>query len=263
MKRVAIIGCSHSDYHCLTDFHKTTGHWVKRCLEKFPNIEFHNYAVSGHSNLYIDMALRYILLYEKYDLIIVQTTAFNRWMMPTGFNGKETVFFDDDNLHRVWHKKHYIKQYKNYYKHMLKLPRIQNRGTHYPTAQSMKEFSVTYVDSEGCSYNASKEWPNEKLNTAEDKVFNLATFFSTMLIKNLEILSNQHPIYYWHFSGWEHMHYTNIGREDTIKECLTSHRDDWKSWVDDTWHLTEEANTYFFNEYLMKSNLGKKLIDLS
>jgi hypothetical protein len=85
MKKVAVIGCSHSD-DC-GNFQGRGYVWPLLMAKEYPHIQFDNYSKIGHGHLYFDMVLKHIISSNiHYDKIILQLTGDQRWFNPVASN---------------------------------------------------------------------------------------------------------------------------------------------------------------------------------
>lgn len=86
MKRVAVIGCSHSSYDQVVHGPSSDGKdWVHHFSTLADNYEFHSFACEGHGPLYYDYVLKEIAAkYDPkyFDTLIVQYTVGGRWIYP-------------------------------------------------------------------------------------------------------------------------------------------------------------------------------------
>lgn len=77
MKRIAVIGCSQSE------FAQASGRpWSVYMAEEF-NVHVDNWALSGKGHLWFDLVLKHIIINKiHYDAIIVQFASLGRWFIP-------------------------------------------------------------------------------------------------------------------------------------------------------------------------------------
>lgn len=219
-KRVAIIGCSHSDIADVDHIN-----WTTMLANKHPDIMFDNYAASGHGHLYMDIVLKHILYQSliDYDLIIVQTTGSNRWSIPLPATRRTTV---------PWIRK---KVSENLVKVIMDSPRYNITG-----ANSHTMFD-TLKPLGGSLYQDGHVIPKHKTHQYEPGDQTMALYFSQLFILQLRKLSNHIPIVYFGMQGG----YCgdNIGLEKTLHQIIKEDRSEegLANLLDDTLHFTEEG----------------------
>jgi hypothetical protein len=86
MKKVAVIGCSHTSYDQVAWGPSKDGKdWVHHFSTLLPDVEFHSFAAEGHGPLYYDYVLKDIALRyppKYFDTLIIQYTVGGRWIFP-------------------------------------------------------------------------------------------------------------------------------------------------------------------------------------
>jgi len=284
MKRIAVIGCSHSD----ADYHDRIT-WSEVLAKQFPNLQFDNYAQGGHGHLHMNMVLNYCLyVADPYDLIIVGCSGISRWEVGVegSFSGDMNTSY---NTKPFIQAKQIIKQNLFMDKQMKtsnlckKLPNWPRLQQWYPFTEdqidNINEFNL--VDQNGDLLVAYTDNIREIQGENNPKVKNFrkritkgltheyinhtAKVFSWLFRCQLDTLSHQYPIYW--FSTFQKMgnnigypqHTTAFGHMGEILGADVL----FDQYMDDTRHLNEEGHKYFVDNYIMPSELGKKIVDLS
>jgi len=262
MKRVAIIGCSHSDYLDNSKIDVNFGLWIPMLCERFPNIEFHNFSQGGHGHLYQDMVMKYLrFATSPYDMYIVQLTGMSRWMVP--IKGTST-WWDQADMQGAFTTDR--RNIKNYIKYSWLPPRLCNVGVELPRYNDLQEVYPQHMNQ---GKNTKIHLDLKELENDTGSFRNMAVFHSYLFLKELQFMDNgSMPIFYFTPRTYNHWEEERISDNNLnlksfnkwIKEKYNKKIDDY---LDETFHLTLEGNRILFEEYLMPSKLGKKLIDLS
>jgi len=88
MKKVAVIGCSQSEFD-----HASGRPWSIYMAEEF-DVHVDNWALRGKGFLWYDFVLKHIIANQiHYDAIIIQETAKGRWFIPVDY--KQRLNFDE------------------------------------------------------------------------------------------------------------------------------------------------------------------------
>ena len=262
MKRVAIIGCSHSDYSLRPH------NWVRFCAQDFPDLHFDVYALGGHGHIYMDIVLKDI--WDTYDHYIVQLTQPTRWML--GFQGELStpayIRYDTDRPN--------ISDWK------FNIPRVAMLGSsqlnnqkalseYYPDWQ----FHLTHKEQThgGTWYNdVPGDDSTRVILKFQNNINPLAYHFSRAFARNLRTYGNR--ISYFNH-GTRHLnqrmakvdHWKDSdGNTNNINQSLdvfthleTNHYDDFLSYIDETNHLNLAGSECLWNSYLLPSTLGERL----
>lgn len=222
IKKVAIIGCSHSDIH--SNDHEN---WTTFLARRYSNINFHNYASSGHGHVFHDLVLKHVMYEEEYDKIIVQLTGDNRWSIPLPH---------DINLDDKW----IIEQHGscgNMYKHRLKFARYNTTSFNSTCDQdllqklkTLKEYNRGSLSVNGFNLPEAKEWQYTP------GVHTMAQYYSKLFVKSLDRL----PVVYFSFHNDMG---NNIGLPGTITSIFGER---WGELglverLDDTLHCTNKG----------------------
>lgn len=283
MKRVAVIGCSHSD----ADYHDRVT-WSECLAKQFPNIQFDNYAQGGHGHLHMNMVLNYCLyIADPYDLIIVQCSGLTRWEVGVegSFTGEINKTYNTETFSK---SKQSLKQNLFNDKHM-KTSNLCKKLPNWPRLQQwtpfvedqindINEFNqfdpannllIAYRDNirelQGEDNPKTINYLKRISQESSHYINHTAKVFSWLFRCQLENLSYHHPIYW--FSTFNEMG-NNLGYPQ--KENSFSHLGRIlgadvliDQYMDETFHLNEKGHKYFVDNYIMPSELGKKIVDLS
>ena len=296
MKRVAIIGCSHSDSDYID---RTT--WSEWLALDFPNIQFDNYAVGGHSHVYMSTVLNFCLyIAEPYDAVIVQCSGLSRWEVGVlgTFRGIINTAYNKQTYAEakaVFREQMFIDVKRrgpfpsppNFTKKLPTWPRLQQwtpfkpdvvdaENTKAPVQFNQKsrtgEHLRVYRDSELEEYGPNtlrhKKALKQIQSSEEDGIMATmysAKIFSLMFRAQLENLAMTNPVYW--FSTFNMMG-NNLGypqKENAFAWCGERLGADvlYDEYMDDTLHLNHKGHRWFVDNYIMPSELGKKIIDLS
>jgi hypothetical protein len=234
MKRIAVIGCSHSNHHSCDDI------WAIQ-IARNHNVHVDNYAVSGHGAVYFDFVLKYIVANKlEYDCVIVQHTGISRWSMPLeGFssNRKMVAFPVSEN---------YIQMSYDIARANMAIPLM------FDTAAKLQEVSSLYNNLGTVLKSQHAEY---QIN--DDGTFkNFATEYFDLFSSTLELYDNYFNHFY-HFS-FSNTSAGNLGNTNFIS-WLEQSRGDIMKYYDETRHLTSEGNTILYKEYIMNSPVGDYL----
>ena len=266
MKKVAIFGCSHSDWrgqyynpivtdksHTSKFVEQTQGIWVKSMAKRFPDIKFYNFSKGGMGQLWNQMMYIYAdkMMDVDFDLYIFQFSGWNRWYLP--IENKFTLFdlFREhemlENLIRMEIKSDFA---------ILHMDSV--------TRKNLENSDITHSFPKG-------KIPENGNGNGSNAILQAATVLSYIHEE-----SQRKPIYYFNYNNvtkkttnqWMSKYnipFNNIGLENGVREWFIDTRgmDGYAKLTDDSMHLTQEGNEIRFNEYIMNCNLGKKLLDLS
>lgn len=84
MKRIAVIGCSFSDYYQDKNLPEPVKTWSEWMADDNPDVHVDNYACSGHSLAYVEFVLKYIRKYRNdYHAVMFNIPPLPRSWMPT------------------------------------------------------------------------------------------------------------------------------------------------------------------------------------
>lgn len=261
MKRVAIIGCSHSDY----DLRPHS--WVKFCAQDFPHLHFDVFAQGGHGHLYMDLVLKDI--WDTFDHYIVQLTQPTRWML--GFQGDLStpafIRYDTDVPN--------ISDWK------FNQPRVAMPGSSTLTNPEIaKNYGKVFdsfksVTHGGTFYNYTPGDDSTKITVDfKNNIHPLAYHFSRVFVKNLAMYGDRIS-YFNHGSigleqvtkvdHWEKSESVtnNIGVQESVFEYLEkNYYDKFLNYIDETNHLNLTGSQVLWQEYLKPSSLGERLSKL-
>jgi hypothetical protein len=254
-KRVAIIGCSHSDWQQSEQVPNKVG-WVEQLAINFPHVEFHSFAKMGHGALWYDFVLKHLIdKYEDYfDSVIVQLTAKGRWIFPLRHTAYDEKWLTENRL-------------PNYKIHSLKSNRIamtqygsfecalSEDPYFFRQTEKVKPIIDCYTSTiDNNSYdNFSIQYENlfentlMKLYSNHFKKFFYFTFFNEYKINNTEFniaqmgnIGHNKPFVQWAIERY--------GEKKTVIDIF-----------DNSWHTSKIGEDIFFKEYIMTSNIGKYL----
>lgn len=256
-KRVAIIGCSHSDSQQGDQTPDKIG-WAEQLAISFPSIEFHSFARMGHGALWYDFVLKHLVdKYEDYfDCIIVQLTAKGRWIFPLRHPTYDNKWVVSDRL-------------SNYKIHSLKSNRIAmtqygsfecatpDDPYFFRQTENVKPIVDCYTnkretvdqsyDNFSLQYESLFENTLMKLYSSYFNKFFYFTFFNEYKINNSEFsiaqkgnIGHNTPFVQWAIEKY--------GEENTVIDIF-----------DNSWHTSKLGEDIFFNEYIMTSEIRKYL----
>lgn len=245
---VAIHGCSHSEYT-----EATQGYYIKLLAEKFPNINFWNFAEGGHGTLNQLYTWQFAKHFcpVKFDHNIIQMTGWNRWQIPVN----HTHMF---NTFKV------LEQSSNLYQVVNMAPRL---------------ITVTVFNYDDMSFK-NGYFADRNIDKTDEPGFKLVSMASDYSLMFLKMISLDNDVSYFNYRPtfskvnddtnnsirklWD-IPWDNLGYDQIVENWFIE-KYGWEGYahlLDDTLHLNKEGNTILFEEFIMKSNLGKKLLDLS
>lgn len=259
MKRVAILGCSHTSYDQVCNEPSNNGHdWVQYLSELAPDYEFHNYGMQGHGPLYFDFVLKYLISdVEKdyYDAIIVQYTVDGRWLLPVNID-KYLSYHDCDNMPSFQSEQ--ITDNYTVIRHPSQRLVFTQHGSH----------------SHGSSHHNDK-----KILTAHNILSGLYDH-SGMVVHYEKMFEktcvNLYSKYFNNFFMWDFSNHVfnddtesdrfeyrnNIGKNKPFKDWALEQVGKVKfvtEYLDHSFHCTEFGNKVLVNEYLAPSAIGEYL----
>jgi len=261
LKRVAVIGCSHSDYALRPH------NWVRFCAQDFPDIHFDVFAQGGHGHLYMDIVLKDI--WDTFDHYIVQLTQPTRWLL--GIQGYLStpafIRYDTDQTN--------ISDWK------FNQPRVAMPGSSQLTDQEIasdygKIFHGHREQTHGGTfYNYTPGDDSTKVTLEfKNNINPVAYHFSRVFVKNL-VMYGDRISYFNHGSigldqsikvdHWEKSESVtnNIGVEQNVFQYLEkNHYDKFLDYLDETNHLNLTGSEVLWQEYLKPSKLGERLYNL-
>lgn len=234
MKRIAVIGCSHSNHHSCPDI------WAVQ-ISRNHNVHVDNYATSGHGAVYFDFVLKYIVANKiEYDCVILQHTGISRWSMPLeGFStGRKMV------SRPVSPNYNYMSY--DIARANLSMPVMFHNAKKLEEVSSMYNNLGTVIKSQHNDYQINDDGTYK----------NFATEYFDLFTSTLEIYERYFKHFY-HFSFSN----TNIGNlnKPNFESWLARKYGDVMNYYDDTRHLTSEGNTILYSEYIMNSLIGDYL----
>jgi hypothetical protein len=242
MKKIAIIGCSHSAYN------RGEQNWSTMFPDDFI---IHNYSMSGHGVQYFDFILKYIVANKlDYDCVIIQLTHTSRWQFPiTGYSSNKlhTMVISDRYINYAVNYAHatahdtvdYEDLYANHQMTFLDDVSIFNGGF----KQSRDDIKQTTFEQFGINRFQQDTWVTEYYN---------------LFVQTLHMYENYFPnVFWWRFASTP---IDNIGHDaHTALETVISKKElygDLNDIIDDTLHLTPLGYRILFDEYIMKSKIG-------
>jgi len=243
MKKIAIIGCSHSYYG------ECEQNWTTMFPEDFI---IHNYSMPGHGVQYFDFILKYIVANKlDYDCVIVQLTGSNRWQFPiTGYSSNKLrewkvsdtyINYAAQASHATAHDSiDHEDLYKNIPMRFLDDISIYNHG--------LKQSRVNLEET---------DFKEHTINRAHQDTW--TSEYYDLFTQTLHMYEHYFPNVFWWRFGQSHPN-TNIGRDDlTALNTIISKTElygDLNDIIDDTLHLTPHGYRILFDEYIMKSKIG-------
>lgn len=252
MKRIAILGCSHSSYDEVINPVGADDNgldWIHHMSIDNPHVEFHNYAAQGHGPLYYDFILKYILSEfpdDYYDAVIIQYTVEGRWHFPLCIENAPYVSSEEIT--------------DNY---------VVKRWVSSRLVGTLHHNHVQHVNSETTRKHilmAGKALYSYKDDKKTDLMYEHA-FMST-----LNKLYGPHfkNIFYFDFlNGYikelndqDHSNRTNIGVLDSFVNWARSvYGEEYllMNILNDSMHCTSEGNQLLYHQYILNSNIGKYL----
>lgn len=269
MKKVAIIGCSHTDWF---QGNKERVGWVEQLSLAFPSIEFHSFAAIAHGPLYYDLVLKHIITEypENYfDGVIVQLTGKGRWLFPI--------------RHTIEEEKWIVipfptRDVPNYIVHSLKSQRVCN------TPNGDGGFMYGSNLREGNEFNfiphpLATKAGHIYVSIDEDSTYdpcidydNFALQYEDLFIKSLEKIYAKHFNTFLFFSffnsltikneKFEEQIVGNIGYDKPFVQYAIEKYGEEKvatDFFDVTWHTNQTGEDVFFTDYILSSDIAKYL----
>lgn len=264
-KRIAVIGCSHSSYEQTVNS-KDNKDWVHILADKYPNIQFDNYANIGRGPLYYDFVLKHIITHyprDYYDAVVVQFTAENRWMI--GLEQLTPSTNDKNGFNTTYQPSH------NYTSYTLTHPHIIATTT----SVFIYEENNMYVCPENtplvCPTHKTKyQTLRETIKLHYGKTDSIAMFYEKMFVSTLETLYKDkfNNLFYWDWmSGWmnsDEINRTNMSLDGSfIQWAINKFGEEYvvMELLDGTVHCTTEGNRVLVEEYLSNCELKFYLED--
>jgi len=253
MKRIAVLGCSHTSYDQVNYSTWANGlDWVHHMAEDNPDIEFHNYGAQGHGPLYYDFILKYIISefpLAYYDAVIIQYTVDGRWLIPVN-NTEDTTEIKSEQI-----TENYI------VKRLLSTRIVATHGNFHTTPPIENKKIKTQIN-----------MASRILEKYRDRYPGLPVMYENMFMDTIDKLYGPHflNLFYFDFlNGYsneirptEHERRSNIdislpfvkwavstyGEEHTLMKLLN-----------DSMHCNAEGNRVLYYEYILNSKIGKYL----
>ena len=232
MKRIAVIGCSHSNHHSCDDI------WAIQ-ISRNHNVHIDNYATSGHGVVYFDFVLKYIIANKiEYDCVILQHTGRSRWSFPIeGTTRGASMIYNT------------VEQ--NYSQAMFDTPRA-NMST--PLLFDNRPDSITSVYNDMSVVHDFN--PKTYKRNADAITENFAAHYFDNFIQSIDIYASCFDNFF-HFA-FSNNNAGNIGLPN-FESWLAANHGDVMKYYDKTRHLTSEGNTILYSEYIMNSPIGNYL----
>jgi hypothetical protein len=261
MKRVAVIGCSHSSYDQVFHGPSSDGKdWIHHMSSIAQDYEFHSFACEGHGPAYYDYALKEIAVkYEPkyFDTLIVQYTVGGRWIFPLNIGN---MWSPIQNTHTDFNQ---ISITENYHFYRLFPQRVlltRNRATawHVDRSEYFNKKKIKNIE----QYLDEIYQPDGLVTTYE------SNFAHTMVPLYGQFFNH---VYYFDFSNTmfnatttdkDFQYRNNIGWDKPFKNYVT---DKYgieyvaEFLFDSSFHCSKLGNEVLVNEYLNDSLLGDHL----
>ena len=250
MKRVAVLGCSHSAYDQVNFGDHANGlDWVHHMAEDNSDIEFHNYGAQGHGPLYYDFILKYIISNfpkDYYDAVIIQYTVEGRWLIPIGILNYEIT------SQQVT---------ENYIVKRLHSTRVVVTSGNFHT--------TPYIEDKNIKKQIDRA--STTLEKYKDKN-GLPVMYENAFIDTLDKIYKPHfkNLFYFDFlngyseeiSNTDHKKRSNIGAKlPFIKWALSKYGEEYvlMELLDDSLHCSPEGNYVLYYNYIRNSKIGRYL----
>jgi len=242
MKKIAIIGCSHSYYgECETN-------WTTMFPDDFI---IHNYSLAGHGVQYFDFILKYLVANKMdYDCVIIQLTSATRWQFPvSGHTSNELI---------EWKVSDNYVNYSVNYSHATAHDTVDHEDLYknYP----MKFLNDISIFNHGFKRSRDNltdaEFDRFDINSSQQETW--VTEYYNLFTQTLHMYESQFPnVFWWRFANTP---INNIGHgTHTALDTVINKKElygDLNDIVDDTYHLTPLGYRILFDEYIMKSKIG-------
>ena len=237
-KRIAIVGCSHSDST------QPNEPWYmgfdKHC------VDVHCYAMSGQGLQYQDFILKYLsnTCRDYYDAVIVQLSGTSRYFIPTPNPDNNVDVPLQFNLQNTWNAFYDMK------------PKLEWMYTTNQFKCSDNTTVETWLAQNGNT--GMKEFIHqENTETANSICVQYGRQFIDFLPFYEKVFDN------FFYFGWQWESDNNIGYDKNVHEFLIDRYGEFHlaELLDDTLHLTSQGNRVCFNEYIMNSKIGDYLYE--
>lgn len=259
MKKVAVIGCSHSSYDQIIHGPSNDGRdWVHHFSSLIADYEFHSFACEGHGPSYYDYVLKEIASkYEPkyFDTLVVQYTVGGRWMFPLNDNNQ---WSPQQNITTDFSPTSVSDNYIFYRLFPQRVSLTRNRATAWHVDRKNRSNSKKIKD---------VELYLDKYYQPDGIVTNYESNFSRTLQPLYESFFNN--IFYFDFSNTmfnaetqdkDFAYRNNIGQDKPFKNYVTE-----KYGIeyvaeflfDSSFHCSKLGNEVLVNEYLIDSLLGE------
>lgn len=241
-KKIAVIGCSHSDIN------QEHMNWIYH-LPMNHNVEVDCYSIAGQGNYYQDFVLRYIALNfaDTYDAVICQHTGHSRYWVPIGTATElETMRkpprFEVDGCNRMVFNIHWLYS-------------VDARTWNF----KLGDYTGLCSQGDVGTYEVS-----DMAHTAKqykDSNRSVVTHHCDMIIDMLPMYANIFKNFF--YFGWQWSANNNINMERNVIEEIRHLGGDTAlaNFLDDTLHLTTPGHKFMYEHYIMKSKIGDYLLD--
>lgn len=231
MKKVLVVGCSHSDFHSLSE-DNCEFPWNWFIADRYPNIEVHNYALKGMSNFYSDMVLKKVIAENlQFDAVIVNLTEPSRFTLPLNYTN-----FISWNCNTIT---------GNYFDYKL-------------------DAAYCRIFSDSCSTPKDKNVNQIFLNNIANytKESKLILYYNNIFIKSLKLYEN----YFSNFFYWcAFPSVNNINNKNNINQKFSAieflnktygQRYTFKHFLEPGLHINKKGAEVLFDDYIMPSAIG-------
>lgn len=247
MKRVAVIGCSHSSFNQYADTDSVE--WPRQLANRSDEWEIHNFSTRGHGIVWFEYILRKIIVdfpEDYFDTVIIQFTTSSRWILPYKIEGinPEAKFIKTQITH-------------NYFSYEIDCPRLTVMSPMVvPWYVPNEKVYKTAVKQSKVVHGAYE--PNGIITNYEELFLRTFDRQYSPFFKKLLYFDFGQEICWDIISPVQH-HRCNMDLElPFMVYLLRTYGDKYivEYLVDDSFHCTKAGNDILFNDYLIPSKFG-------
>lgn len=260
MKKIAILGCSFSDWY--SDEHEN---WSHHIAKNFPDTEVHCYAHQATGQDFFDYTIDYILAEKSYDCVIYQVSMPSRITIPI-HNPL------NPHMEREWNVR------------SIEKPGLDN-FKQYRINHDIVSFNRNSICPD-CVEGLDQSWDMDKLKNSLQYFHSLnnstSEYFKRRYVRHIQNLDNKYTklfdnfFWYIHHVGINSEQYlntigignSNIGqRQSTLNFMIDNYGKDpvwfYENIVigEEDHHFTAYGNKLLYEEYILKSRIGEYLND--
>jgi hypothetical protein len=263
MKRIAIIGCSHSSYDQVHHGPSKDGRdWIHHISTIAKEFEFHSFAAEGHGPLYYDYVLKQLVITypaDFFDAIIVQYTVGGRWFFP----------LDSEKFRVDWVNQNSILDFtpeqlsENYTYYRLMAPRIsmsRNKATAWNVNRYEKKSLQRIKQSESDIDDIYE--PDGMVTRYEENFTKLLIPLYKQFFNNIFCFDFSNTMFNAETVDSNFKYRNNIGQVLPFKNFITEKygiEHVAMHLFDSSFHCSNLGNILLVEDYLANSNLGDYL----